>query len=527
MRKKLLNNNLTDSIAKGGALYRPGELPTLTKEQIAQANLVSKLPKDFPFANWEGMNTKQQLQQMRYSGLNDQDQWSLLNSNVPLSVLDQHNQAQDEVETRASATRIATTLMNAVAQANVPRAQATDNKPTISTSLQNAVLKGQLERSIDALSENFKSASSSKDAFEQKSGTLSAKIGGEVSATARKSDQKSSPTPTPNPNQTTTPSTIPNETPLPEPGSLPESTPYVDRSPQNAGVNETAKPNTAYQNDPIEYLFGIDTTLLSEESRNRLYFISRKFYGDGVVPQELFMTYLNEIGKITAEMQSKQEDVKQEEEKGKYFATIKTAADLKATWGTEMIYNQHIYSSEEGTFGGAGNLNMNACGAVAIHNVNHILGLNTRYDDLLFALQSNSNLTTNLFGVLGMNPLIITANYEKAGMQVTFYDDLSKISKSHEAYIVLFGHPSGAHYVAASYDSDKDVFLVYNNFKKSKAEEWSTLTPSAYAASAFAQKQDNRSYGWFVWGIDKPKQPIVKKTGPTAGKAGRWLKMIK
>ena len=92
------------------------------------------------------MNTKQQLQQMRYSGLNNQDQWSLLNSNVPLSVLDQHNQAQDEVETRASATRIAATLMNAVAQATATaKAQAAVGKPTISTPLQTNAQQRKLD----------------------------------------------------------------------------------------------------------------------------------------------------------------------------------------------------------------------------------------------------------------------------------------------------------------------------------------------------------------------------------------------
>ena len=68
MRNKLLNNNLTNSISKGGVLYRAGEIPALTKEQTEQAKLVSKLPKDFPFANWESMNTKQQLQQMKQAG---------------------------------------------------------------------------------------------------------------------------------------------------------------------------------------------------------------------------------------------------------------------------------------------------------------------------------------------------------------------------------------------------------------------------------------------------------------------------
>jgi len=106
MRNKLLNTNQTNSISKGGVLYRPGEIPTLNKEQIAQANLVNKLPGNFPFANWESMNTKQQLQTMKYSGLNDQEQWSLLNTNVPLTVLNEHNQAQRALHTSREQPRI-------------------------------------------------------------------------------------------------------------------------------------------------------------------------------------------------------------------------------------------------------------------------------------------------------------------------------------------------------------------------------------------------------------------------------------
>ena len=40
MRKKLLNNNDITSISKGGVLYRPGEIPVLTKGQVEQAKLV-------------------------------------------------------------------------------------------------------------------------------------------------------------------------------------------------------------------------------------------------------------------------------------------------------------------------------------------------------------------------------------------------------------------------------------------------------------------------------------------------------
>ena len=114
MRNKLLNNNQSDYISKGGVLYKPGEIPALTKEQLTQASLVSKLPRDFPFANWEGMTTKQQLQQMKYSGLNPQEQWSLLNANVPLSVLNEHNQAQEYAAVQASPVK-ATVPVSAIA----------------------------------------------------------------------------------------------------------------------------------------------------------------------------------------------------------------------------------------------------------------------------------------------------------------------------------------------------------------------------------------------------------------------------
>jgi len=136
MRKKLLNNNLTGAISKGGVLYRPGEIPTLTKEQIAQANLVSKLPRDFPFANWENMRTREQLRTMQYSGLNAQEQWSLLNSNVPLVALNQYNQAQTQSESTAFAARVAASLVNTTAQVAAAKAQAAVGKPTVSTPLQ-------------------------------------------------------------------------------------------------------------------------------------------------------------------------------------------------------------------------------------------------------------------------------------------------------------------------------------------------------------------------------------------------------
>ena len=145
MRNKGLNNNLTDTISKGGVLYRPGEIPVLTKEQLAQANLVSKLPHDFPFANWEGMTTKQQLQQMKYSGLNPQEQWSLLNANVPLGVLKEHNQAQENAAVQATPVQAPALLSAKAVQSLAQNIQNASTNSSISPSLQSAVPQRKLD----------------------------------------------------------------------------------------------------------------------------------------------------------------------------------------------------------------------------------------------------------------------------------------------------------------------------------------------------------------------------------------------
>jgi len=495
MRNKRLNNNQTDSISKGGVLYRAGEIPTLNKEQIAQANLVSKLPRDFPFANWESMNTKQQLQQMQHSGLNNQDQWSLLNANVPLSVLDQHNRVQDEIETRASATRIAATLMNVAAQATATaKAQAAVRKPTISTSLQNNNSNGQLWRAIDAFAANLKSAPSSKDAFEQKNGTISAKVGGVVSAKIRNGDQSPSPLPTPNPNPPPSPTPNPNETPLPEPG------PSLDT-------------------------FGVDTRYLSEDSRRKLELILRKM-NSSVVSSELYRTYLKEL-----------DNIREEEEKGIYFEKIKSGAPSDATWGTEMIYDQRVYNKISGTFGPWGNIPENVCGAAAIQNANQILGINTRFDELIYSIQKEYLVTTNLFGKLGMSIDALCGYYINAGATVTDYDSHSKIPNNHDAYIVMYVYKDtngnlGAHYVAAEYDKTNVCFKVYNDIKKN--ETWDALLPSSYQKIAGQYGHNDEILVWNVFGIDQPKQPQVKILKPTAKKTrvtavskGKWIRTSK
>jgi len=495
MRNKLLNNNQLGRITNGSVFNAVEKAPVLSKDQIEQAKLVRMLPNDFPIAGWENMNTKQQLHAMKFSGLNEQAQWTLLNSIVRLSVLDQYNQAQDEIETRASATRIAATLMNAAAQATATaKAQAAVGKPTISTPLQNNNSSGQLWRAIDAFSANLKSAPFSKDAFEQKNGTISAKVGGEVSAKIRNEDQSPSPLPTPNPNPPPSPTPNPNETPLPEPG------PSLDT-------------------------FGVDTRYLSEDSRKKLELILRKMKSS-VVSSELYRTYLKEL-----------DNIREEEKKQKYYEKIKSGAPADATWGTEMIYDQRVYNKVSGTFGPWGNIPENVCGAAAIQNANQILGINTRFDELIYSIQKEYLVTTNLFGKLGMSIDALCGYYINAGATVTDYDSHSQIPNNHDAYIVMYVYKDtngnlGAHYVAAEYDKTNVCFKVYNDIKKN--ETWDALLPSSYQKIAGQYGHNDEILVWNVFGIDQPKQPQVKISKPTAKKTratavskGKWIRTSK
>ena len=225
MRNKLLNNNLADSISKGGVLYRAGEIPILTKEQIAQANLVSKLPRDFPFAKWEGMSTKQQLREMKSSGLNDQDQWSLLNSNVPLAVLNEHNQVQENAAAQASPVQAPSLLSAKAVQVLAHNIQNASTSSSISPSLQASGLKQKL----NMLKEEYKqmplgkASGSVGAAVAPKSnkptkaiGNVTANVGvGFIGHEEHKSDSKPSSTPQMITFETEPPTKTPRITPTP------------------------------------------------------------------------------------------------------------------------------------------------------------------------------------------------------------------------------------------------------------------------------------------------------------------------
>lgn len=63
----------------------------LNPTQEQDAALVAKLSPSFPIQEWDSMSTKAQRQAMKFSGLAEPEQWRLLNSSAPLSVLDAAN----------------------------------------------------------------------------------------------------------------------------------------------------------------------------------------------------------------------------------------------------------------------------------------------------------------------------------------------------------------------------------------------------------------------------------------------------
>lgn len=93
-----------------------------------------------------------------------------------LAVLNGHNQAQNEIVTKAYATRIASTLMDTAAQAAAARAQAAVGKPTNSTPLQNGSLRQNMDLKQQFV-KNIGSASASVGAAAAPAGTSNAPAG--------------------------------------------------------------------------------------------------------------------------------------------------------------------------------------------------------------------------------------------------------------------------------------------------------------------------------------------------------------
>lgn len=110
-----------------------------------QAELVKRLPKDFPLDRFEAMNTKQQLNALKFSGLNDKEQWVLLNASAPLRDLKESSQAQDDAETKAYVAKVMAPHASKPEQISQESVHSTNQKSSNSTSLQNGAARRKLD----------------------------------------------------------------------------------------------------------------------------------------------------------------------------------------------------------------------------------------------------------------------------------------------------------------------------------------------------------------------------------------------
>ena len=177
-----------------------------------------------------------------------------------------------------------------------------------------------------------------------------------------------------------------------------------------------------------------------------------------------------------------------------------------ATWGSELIHNQEDYSSVPGTFGSKGNMKNNACGYMAISNVNQVLGVKTDFGNTSYSLNSNRGFTTLMGGTRGMNPLVIGPYYRSKGYQVGLYLNTSDVPKNSDAYIMCYLYNNtdangkealGGHYIAVTYNPSTDKFTAYNNNNDGKLEE-------GYSFTDFLAN-DHKLY--CIWANEDPNKP--------------------
>ncbi len=214
--------------------------------QKREALLVDKLPDDFPIEKWESLSTKAQLKAMQFSGLNDQDQWVLLNATAPLQVLQQYNQEQDEIARTEYANNVAVTLAKQILSASIPRAKAsvTPTRVPASTPTLAPLKSNGWQQSLDKLHE-IKIIPGQASAFTGAAvapkatglGTVAGGVGSEITNPAKRRPD-STPTNTPQlfTFETEQPSSTPIITPTPDP--TPSLTPTPELSERQILANE-------------------------------------------------------------------------------------------------------------------------------------------------------------------------------------------------------------------------------------------------------------------------------------------------
>ncbi len=148
-----------------------------------------------------------------------------------------------------------------------------------------------------------------------------------------------------------------------------------------------------------------------------------------------------------------------------------------AIWGLGLIHNQNDFTNDMGTYGAKGSIAGNACGAIAVHNVNQILGRNIPFSQTYMLFNMMLPYAKINDGEMGTNPAMIWAYFKALGYDIQTYAniggnwaDFSMISTDYDAYISLYlynnSNGAGAHYAALNYDANKGKYIAYNDGAK-------------------------------------------------------------
>lgn len=238
--KRYLLPSVTSRVS-GQASAVSGGSASSAGTQSKEAALVAKLPADFPIDQWDTMSTKAQQAAMQNSGLNKQEQWTLLNATTPLETQSLLNNIQKGLATRSLSAQEAALLTNAAKQITAEKNNLASGNASILPSLQKALLRGELENrwsdlkavveknTVETATVNKSTASAAQPASTQASaskadnilpGALDALrtwVAGLFSTkdTESAAAQKAEPT--------TTPKATPSPTPTPAPTPVPTS----------------------------------------------------------------------------------------------------------------------------------------------------------------------------------------------------------------------------------------------------------------------------------------------------------------
>jgi hypothetical protein len=387
--------------------------------------------------------------------------------------------------------------LNAKAQTAVTgKAQAAVGKPTVSTSLQSDALRQKLDISkLEQKNKLIGKATGVTGGPVPIKGTTKAGFGSKIidriSPPTILPSKYPSATPLPTKTPTISPTSAP--TPLLQPGPTPTVTPGVDKGTNPVG--KSAPIEFSYRDKQIlSSMLGMDRSLLSVGDRKVVEFIERQLQRGLTTPAQLGRFYADLFSIRARATELEWVDDRKKESEG------------SATWGTEIINNQFDYTSKAGTFGKEGNMKANACGYMALNNVNYLLGDKTDYGHTAYTLNSNRGFTTLTDGTRGMNPFVIAPYYQKKGYKVDWYLNTTDVPKNGDAYIMAYLYKfkdengkdaTGGHYIAVAYNPSTDSFTAYNNNFDGIPEEGSNFVDFL--------PQDHKQY--CIWVIEDPNKP--------------------